>query len=334
MARKIRVEFEGATYHVMCRGDRRENIFEDDADRLRFVQTLGEVCQRTGWKIHAYVLMSNHYHWLLETPQPNLVAGMRWFQSCYTARYNRRHRKAGHLFQGRYKAMLVEPGQGGYFVTVADYIHLNPARARLLGRSGALKTYRWSSLPSYLHSARQRPAWLEVSRVLGELGWEDKPSHRRAYAERLESRAREGFEAEQLQQMRRGWVLGGEVFRDQVLDWMEERRAGRERKVRPEETDGDHGQRHAERIIKEMLKRLAVAEEDILAGRKGDWRKRLIAHRVRRETSVSLGWLARRLRMGSEGHVSRIATSLDDLANHPGLRSFQRAINQNARKKD
>ena len=111
MARKVRVEFEGATYHVMCRGDRRENIFEDDLDRARFLETLREVCRRTGWKIHAYVLMSNHYHWLLETPEANLVAGMRWFQSCYTARYNRRHRKAGHLFQGRYKAMLVEPGQ-------------------------------------------------------------------------------------------------------------------------------------------------------------------------------------------------------------------------------
>ena len=100
MARKVRVEFEGATYHVMCRGDRRENIFEDDLDRARFLQTLGEVCRRTGWKIHAYVLMSNHYHWLLETPGANLVAGMRWFQSCYTARYNRRHRKAGALIPG------------------------------------------------------------------------------------------------------------------------------------------------------------------------------------------------------------------------------------------
>ena len=89
MARKIPVEFEGATYHVMCRGDRRENIFEDDADRVRFLETLGQACQRTGWKIHAYVFMSNHYHWLLETPRPNLVAGMRWFQSCFTARYNR-----------------------------------------------------------------------------------------------------------------------------------------------------------------------------------------------------------------------------------------------------
>ena len=230
--------------------------------------------------------------------------------------------------------MLVEPGRSAYFATVADYIHLNPARARLLGRSGALKTYRWSSLPCYLASPRQRPVWVEVSRVLGELGLQDKPGDRRTYGRRLEERAREGLEAEQLQQVRRGWLLGSEAFRDRVLDWMEKKRLGRGRKVRREQSDHDHGRRQAERIIQEMLELLEVSEEDLLGGRKGDWRKRLIAHRLRKETSVSLGWLGERLGMGSEGHVSRISASLDDLAQHPGLRSFQRAMKQNARKKD
>jgi putative transposase len=230
--------------------------------------------------------------------------------------------------------MLVEPGQSAYFAIVADYIHLNPARARLLGRSGALKTYRWSSLPCYLASPRQRPVWLEVCRVLGELGLQDKAGARRTYGRRLEERAREGLEAEQLQQVRRGWLLGSEAFRDRVLDWMEKKRPVRGRKIRREESDHDHGQRQAERIIQAMLEVLEVSEEDLLAGRKGDWRKRLIAHRLRKETSVSLGWLGERLGMGSEGHVSRISASLDDLAQHPGLRSFQSAIKPNARKKD
>lgn len=334
MARKVRVEFEGATYHVMCRGDRRENIFEDDADRGRFLATLNEVCQRTGWKIHAYVLMSNHYHWLLETPRPNLVAGMRWFQSCYTARYNRRHRKAGHLFQGRYKAMLVEAGSNGYFAAVADYIHLNPARAGLTGNKGGVEAYRWSSLPWYLKSPRHRPPWLEVSMVLGELGLRDSARDRRAYGQRLERRAKEGTTDEELQQVRRGWLLGGEAFRDRVVDWMEKKHAGKGLKARREQTDHDHGQRQAERIIKEMIDLLGVAEADLLSERKGDWRKRLIAHRIRRETSVSLGWLAKRLRMGSEGHLSRVAGSLSDLDHHPGRRSLDRALKQNARKKD
>jgi putative transposase len=230
--------------------------------------------------------------------------------------------------------VLVEPGQNGYFATVADYIHLNPARARLLGKNGRLQGYGWSSLSWYLTGPRRRPSWLEVSMVLGELGLEDRPGDRRIYGRRLEDRAKEGMSEPQLQQMRRGWLLGGEAFRDRVLDWMEKKQSGKRAKVRREESDADHGQRQAERIIKEMVAVLGSDEAELLSKRKSDWRKRLIAHRVRQETSVSLGWLARRLGMGSEGHVSRIAGSLDDLANHPGRRALEKALRQNARKKD
>lgn len=334
MARKVRVEFPGAVYHVMCRGDRRESIFEDDVDRGRFLATLGQACQRTGWRLHAYVLMSNHYHWLLETPQANLVAGMRWFQSTFTVRYNLRHRKAGHLFQGRYKAVLVDPEEAGYFATVADYIHLNPARAGLVGKRNPLRDYRWSSLPGYCARPSQRPPWLEVSRVLGELGFEDRAKDRRAYGQRMEERAREGMEEKTLRQMRRGWMLGGEAFRDRVLDWMEKNAGGAGmRKLRREETDADHGQRHAERIIARMREALNLSEREMAAARKGDWRKRLIAQRVREETSVTLRWLGARLAMGSEGHLSRVSRHLDDLDDHPGCRSLRKA-GRNVSKKD
>lgn len=336
MARKVRVEFEGAIYHVMCRGDRRECIFEDDEDRARFIQTLGQACQRTGWRIHAYVLMSNHYHWLVETPQANLVAGMRWFQSCFTIRYNRRHRKSGHLFQGRYKAVLVEPGVG-YFALLSDYIHLNPARAGLIRRKANLLDYRWSSLPWYVVRPQRRPAWLEVERVLGELGYEDLALDRRAYAERLEQRAREGSDEEELKQMRRGWLLGGETFRDSVLDWLEKKTAKQRnqgRKLRREQSDAEHGERHAERIIQEVLEALGMTAVELRAARKGDWRKRLIGDRVRRDTNVSLRWLSDRLRMGSEGHVSRLTSTLTDLAGHPGRQRLEKALLRNARKKD
>jgi len=99
----------------MCRGNRQEAIFRDDKDHERFLDTLGEVAERNGWLIHAFVLMGNHYHLLLETPEPNLVDGMRWFQSTYTQRFNARHKVWGHLFQGRYKALPVD--QGEYFKT-------------------------------------------------------------------------------------------------------------------------------------------------------------------------------------------------------------------------
>jgi len=108
MARPLRVEYPGATYHVMARGNQGRAIFADDRDRQRWVETLGEACEKTGWRLDAYVLMGNHYHLLLETPEGNLVAGMKWLQGTYTQRFNRRHQVSGHLFQGRYKAVPVE----------------------------------------------------------------------------------------------------------------------------------------------------------------------------------------------------------------------------------
>ena len=128
MARKLRVEYAGAIYHVINRGDRRELIFMDDADRQRFVDTLGEVCAKTGWQVHAYVLMPNHFHLVVETPQPNLVAGMKWLLGTYTSRFNRRHKLFGHLFSGRYKSLIVDGSGSGYLKSVGDYVHLNPAR--------------------------------------------------------------------------------------------------------------------------------------------------------------------------------------------------------------
>jgi len=117
MGRKLRVEYAGATYHVMCRGNRREAIFKNDGDRGVFLETLAEGCERTGWKVCAYVLMPNHYHMILETPEANLVAGMRWFQGTYTKRYNARNREWGHLFQGRYKSVVIDPDESEYFRT-------------------------------------------------------------------------------------------------------------------------------------------------------------------------------------------------------------------------
>ena len=108
MARKLRVEYPGAIYQVMNRGDRREPIFKDDAVRQCFVETLGEVCAKTGWQVHAYVRMPNHFHLVVETPQPNLVAGMKWLLGTCTSRFNRRHKLFGHLFSGRYKSLIVD----------------------------------------------------------------------------------------------------------------------------------------------------------------------------------------------------------------------------------
>ena len=120
MARKLRVQYPGAIYHVMNRGDRREPIFKDDADRHLWVETLGECCAKSDWQVHAYCLMSNHFHLVLETPKPNLVAGMKWFLGTCTSRFNRRHKLFGHLFSGRYKSLIVDGSGDGYLRTVCD----------------------------------------------------------------------------------------------------------------------------------------------------------------------------------------------------------------------
>jgi putative transposase len=114
----------------MNRGDRGESIFKEVQDRERFIATLGEACVKTGWQVPALCLMPNHFHLVVETPQPNLVAGMKWLLGTDTSRLNRRHKLFGPLFSGRYKALVVEGSGDGYLKTVSDYVHLNPARAR------------------------------------------------------------------------------------------------------------------------------------------------------------------------------------------------------------
>jgi putative transposase len=156
MVRKVRVEYEGAIYHVMNRGDRQEPIYLDERDAREFEKTLGEVCERTEWEVHAYCLMTNHFHLVVETPSANLVAGMKWFLGTYTSRFNRRHRHFGHLFIGRYKSLIVDGRGNEYLRTVCSYVHLNPSRAGLVGKAAPLRSYPWSSFGKILKGPSQR----------------------------------------------------------------------------------------------------------------------------------------------------------------------------------
>jgi putative transposase len=306
MPRKARVEFPGAVYHLLDRGDRQEAIFYDDADREQFLATLGQTCERTGWRVHAFVLMTNHYHLLVETPQPNLVAGMRWFQTIYTVRFNRRHRLSGHLFQGRYKSVVVDPEERGYFATLSDYIHLNPVRARMVSLQERLFDYRWSSYRFYA-AKTGRPAWFEPQRVLGEVGLEDTVFGRRHYAERMRGRAVEELEernARENEKLRRGWCLGGASFRERVLGLIE--KAG-EKLSKAREVDASikrfHGEEEACRLLRRGMEHFGLEETELKAIKRNDARKLAIARLIRTRTSVSNQWIAREL---SLGHVSSI----------------------------
>src|SRR5262249_29598857 len=152
--------------------------------------------------------MGNHFHLVVETPQANLVAGMKWLLATYTGRFNRRHKLFGHVFSGRYKAQIVDGSGNGYLRTVCDYVHLNPVRANLLRTDQPLEKYRWSSYRWYLNAPRKRPKWLRVDRVLGEAGIpKDSAAGRREFSRRMEQRRAQ--ESEQNHRpLRRGWFVG------------------------------------------------------------------------------------------------------------------------------
>ena len=174
MARPLRLQFPGALYHVMSRGIERRAIVRDDRDRKRRLHWLERTVETYGWHLHAFVLMNNHEHLFVETPEPNLADGMRHLNGSYTSYFNRRHGRRGHLFQGRYRGHLIE--EEGYFLEVSRYIHLNPVRAKLVDRP---RQWAWGSYPGYSRLDRKVP-WVTYERVLGEFGRTQREA-RRAY---------------------------------------------------------------------------------------------------------------------------------------------------------
>ena len=302
MARKLRVEYPGAIYHVINRGDRREPIFKSDADRRLFLACLEQCCTKTGWQVHAYVLMPNHFHLVVETPQPNLVAGMKWFLGTYTNRFNRRHKVFGHLFSGRYKSLLVDGSGTGYLKTVCDYVHLNPARAKLVGPRQALTRFPWSSWPEYLKAPSKRPAWLRVDRLLGEHGIpKDSPAGRRNLEARVKA-CRASEQTEDYKSIRRGWCLGDAEFKEELLEQMNRRMGAEHFGVERGEID----EIKAERIIAQELKKRRWKESELEDRLKGDPEKVRIAQRLRKETVRSMEWIAKRLHLGSRNYANHL----------------------------
>jgi REP element-mobilizing transposase RayT len=164
MARPLRLEFPGAIYHVTARGNARGVVFLDDEDRESFLVCLGEVIVRLGWLCHAYCLMDNHYHLLIETPEGNLSQGMRQINGIYTQRFNRRHGRVGHLFQGRFKAIVVD--RDNYLLELCRYVVLNPVRAAMVKYA---ERYPWSSYPATV-GLTDSPTWLNTDWLLGQFG--------------------------------------------------------------------------------------------------------------------------------------------------------------------
>jgi len=317
MGRNPRIEFEGAIYHVMSRGNRREPVFLDDYDNRIFLDALEEVCARTGWRVHAFVLMGNHYHLLIETPEANLVDGMRWLQGTYTKRFNVRHKQWGHLFQSRYKALLVDP-DGDYFQTVSSYIHLNPARVKGYNfENTKLADYPWSSYPFYLRLA-QRPAYLSVDRTLGTFEWSDDRSGRECYRSYMQKRvaevagSKEPWDVdERWIKIRRGWCFGGDEFKSRMVEALDGVVEGRRRESYAGDEIRTHDVLEAERLAEAAIIKLGLSSTDLQELKKSDSRKKVIAWLIRKRTCVRNEWISNRLKMGSVTKLSSFVSEVD-----------------------
>ena len=233
MARPLRIEMAGGWYHLTARGNERRAIFRDEADRRHWLALVEEWVRRFGVRVHAYVLMDNHYHLLVETHQPNLTRAMQWLQVSYTVWFNRRHRRVGHLFQGRYQAILIEAETAAW--ELSRYLHLNPVRVRALGldkaaqqrsRTGMLerpdatlvrerierlRKYPWSSYRVY--AGLTEPAtWLTTQTVLGHNGGRSAAEHRRGYRSYVEAAIREGLSESPWERLEAQVLFGGTEF--------------------------------------------------------------------------------------------------------------------------
>jgi len=329
MARSIRIQSAGAYYHVMARGNRREDIFHDDDDRHFFLHTLSQACEMTGWRVHAWVLMSNHYHLFLQTPEPNLVAGMSWLQNTLTRRYNVRHRKWGRLFGDRYKAVVVEGDDRFHYQTLMDYIHLNPVRARMIRpKAGqSVLDYPWSSIVGgYALPPQKRAAWLDVAAGFKAFHLADTVAGRREMVERLDRRAAseerqscgvppQAAEVDaRASHVRRGWYWGTQAFGEAM------RRLGKKllQKAAPESRAyqkhalmREHGERQAAALLARGLKAAGLTKDTLGKVKGSDPRKVLLADLLWRQTVMSQPWLAERLAMKSAANVSQQIRRLD-----------------------
>ena len=211
MARPLRIEYEDALHHVISRGDNRRRIVWDDADRMKRLAWLERVVGEFGWVLHSFCLMTNHEHLFVQTPHANLGPGMKLLNAAYTQYINKRHRRCGHLFQGRYKAHLVE--QDGYFAALSRYIHLNPVRARMVDDPA---NYAWSSFPGYVRKSKQ-PAWVTSRTVLAGHGPGPDAARRRRYARYVRAGVDDPPEAPWSKVLKSG-VIGSQVFVDEVKE--------------------------------------------------------------------------------------------------------------------
>jgi len=301
--RKLRLEYDGAVYHVISRGNNRMDVFGSEQTKAAFLKCLGEAAVKSGWIVHAWCVMSNHYHLCFTTPQPNLVEGMRWLQATFSIRFNRLRHERGHVFQGRYQALLVEPDATG---AVCHYIHLNPVRAGLTPVESVAQ-WSWTSLPVLLNP-RQRPAGYSPEPALAHAGGlDDTPAGRKRYLAYLgwlqEDEA--GQKELAFERMSKDWAVGTRGFRKELLK--EHKHLGqalRRGDAGPREISAELWQERLATYLAAIKKTGPSIQTDAMGA---GW-KVAVAARMKTMTTASNPWLAQQLRMGSPFRLCRLVS--------------------------
>ena len=304
MARKLRIEFPDAVYHVLNRGNYRRDLFLSAGEAGAFVKTVEEAAEIYGWRIHAYAVMRNHYHLALRTPQPNLTEGMHWLQTTFATRFNRLHGERGHLFQGRYHALLVEDDAA--LLRLVNYIHLNPVRAKIVPPEQVV-SFRWSSLGRFVRGGgfaqMEAGPWLRAMKLEeGPVGWA-------RYVEWLRQLALDPAEQERLgfDSMSSGWAIGTHAWRQAVA--RDHAHLALNPGLGASEARALRESAWAARLDMLLGEAKRTLEEAKAALKSAPWKVEL-AGKLRQESGAAITWLAETLHMGSpdalRGYLSKM----------------------------
>jgi len=318
MARPLRIERAGGWYHVTARGNERREIYRDERDRRHFLELLEGMVERFRLELHAYVLMSNHFHLMMALREPNLSRALQWLNVSYSVWFNRRHRRSGHLFQGRFKSVVVSPEAWG--LALSRYVHLNPVRVEGLGlgkaergrsrqgvndapardlvrrRIGLLRSYRWSSYRAFIGVERE-PTWLECGEVL-KLGGGSGKERRRRYRQYVEQAIREGLKESPWESLRDQVVLGTGEFVEELKQSMkghagERRRLERMTEQRP---DWEH--------VVACVEKVKGNRWSDFQDRHGDRGREMVMHLARHAGGLTLAEVGRRSGLNSDAAVA------------------------------
>lgn len=295
MARRLRIQFSGAIYHVINRGNYRRDLFATRGAARSFEHTLGEACVRHGWLVHAFATMRNHFHVALTTPHPNLTEGMHWLQTTFALRFNRFRSESGHLFQGRYQSPLIEDAPA--LVRVVDYIHLNPVGAGVARDPAA---FQFGSLARFVHGPR--PVWLSAQPWLDALQLDDSPAGWRDYVERLTALGSNPSDEQRqdVADISRGRPIGTDAWRRALAN--DHRHRALEQDLPSDETLPLKEARW-EAALSDVLERLGHSLNDITPTRRAPRWKIAAASLLRQTSGAPYRWIAEKLRLGTAGSI-------------------------------